>query len=104
MCRASLKGLFWPLCCFYYTVTALRKPCQKPPLLYADDVAIFATHSARVQVTALTQGAIDKVFEWTRDLKLILNKSKSEAIPFPMDTADARGWSPGLLIGGRTLK
>ena len=88
----------------YINSLAEALPKTITPLLYADDVAILATHSARAQVAALAQGAIDKVVEWAEDYKLTLNKSKSEAIPFSMDTGDARGWSPGLLIGGEDLK
>ncbi len=88
----------------YINSLAEALPKTIVPLLYADDVAILATHRVRDRVTALARGAIDKVVGWSDDFKLTLNRKKSEAIPFSMDTADARGWSPRLSIGGEDLK
>jgi len=70
--------------------------------LFADDVTILGRDSNRQTAADLVQWAVDIVQEWSKEWKLNLNASKSEASFFSTWTREA-SWTPSLTIDGAPI-
>ena len=66
---------------------------------YADDVALVGIHHSKELATEAVQRAVTCVGEWSREVKLTLNPSKSEVALMTNSSHEAR-WSPTIDLDG----
>lgn len=80
---------------FFIDNLAKEMPEETINALFADDVSILATENTKEEAEERAQLTVNIVTEWSRQWKLDLNASKSEAAFFSTWTAEAK-WSPKI--------
>ena len=70
--------------------------------LYADDIAIWKSSSILTDACQQVADTVERVFQWSKALKLTLNIEKCEASFFSTDTHEAK-YVPKINVQGRDL-
>ena len=90
---------------FLFVINGLRQ--RLPPgvevSMYADDVALWASHRDKAVAAAKVEEAVGVVFRWSQEKKLMLNLGKCEVSFFSTDTHEAK-WQPCVKVGATSLK
>ena len=90
---------------FLFVIDGLRP--RLPPgvevSMYADDVALWASHRDKAVAASKVEEAVDVVWRWSQEKKLMLNLGKCEVSFFSTDTHEAK-WQPHVNVGGASLK
>ena len=87
---------------FYIDELARQIPENVTTAMYADDVSILATAPTLTLAESLAQKAVDVVVQWSKEWKLSLNASKSEASFFTLSTQEAK-WRPSIDVEGKKI-
>ena len=90
---------------FLFVIDGLRQ--HLPPgvhiSMFADDVALWASHSVKTVAASKVEEGVAAVFRWSQEKKLMLNLGKCEVTFFSTDTHEAK-WQPSVSVGGTSLK
>ena len=70
--------------------------------LYADDVAIWSSSRSLPDACQRVAASTERVFEWSKEMKLTLNVEKCEATFFSTDTHEA-SFVPTVIVQGHSL-
>lgn len=70
----------------YYTICTADKTVRKNPFIgtFADDTAIMATDKSQPAAVKKLKKTLDKINQWTIDLKIKLNETKSSHVTFAL--------------------
>ena len=70
--------------------------------MYADDVALWASHPERAVAASRVEEGVRAVWQWSKEKKLNLSIEKCELGFFTSDTSEF-GWKPSVVVDGRAL-
>ena len=88
---------------FYINNLAEILPQDTLNALYADDVTILATAKKKEDAVAAAQATVDIVSRWSKEWKIDLNTTKSEACFFSLDRHESK-FSPIITINNTPIR
>ena len=87
---------------FYINNLAKILPPEITNSLFADDVTLLATSDTLSEAEELVQKSVDVVTKWSKEWKISLNATKSEASFFSNSNHEtAVKWKPKIVIDGK---
>ena len=90
---------------FYINNLAKILPPEITNSLFADDVTLLATSDTLSEAEELVQKSVDVVTKWSKEWKISLNATKSEASFFSNSNHEtAAKWKPKIVIDGKAIK
>ena len=90
---------------FYINNLAKILPTEITNSLFADDVTLLATCDTLKEAEELVQKSVDVVTTWSKEWKISLNATKSEASFFSNSNLEtAAKWKPKIVIDGKAIK
>ena len=91
-----------PLFLFYIYNLARILPSTTTNSLFADDVTVLSSNHSKEDAEENAQHTVSIVERWSREWKLTINSSKSEASFFSTCVAEAK-WKPTITVEGEMI-
>ena len=90
---------------FLFVIDSLRArlPRGAEISMFADDVALWASHADKAVAASKVEEGVQAVFRWSQEKKLTLNLGKCETTFFSSDTHEAK-WQPRVVAEGTALQ
>jgi hypothetical protein len=87
---------------FFIDSIATDLPPEVFNAIFADDVSLWATDHNKEVARARLQQAVERVSEWAKSKKMLINCEKSEVTFFSNDSHESK-WIPEVRMGERTM-